>query len=149
MRNAMTAVIVATCLYGCGNPMGPIPGGALQGEEADWPLDWSFTDDIENVLLETGADDPYSVTVWGVYEGPHFYVAAADKDSNWAQNILAQPFIKLSIANKLYAGRAIQVLDNDEARRILLLYISKYDIGPEDQQEFMETDGLLFRLMHR
>ena len=52
----------AMLLSSCGAPLGPIPGGKLQGITEPWPKDWSHAEDVDNVLLETNPSDPYSVT---------------------------------------------------------------------------------------
>ena len=53
MRNAVLVLFSLALASACSGPMGPIPGGELQGTPAPWPEDWSYTDDIENVLLQT------------------------------------------------------------------------------------------------
>ena len=63
--------------------MGPIPGGTLEGPELPWPADWTFTDSLENILLETRLEDPYSVTLYGVYKEKNFYVVCVHERSRY------------------------------------------------------------------
>ena len=68
-------VLITLLILACG-PLGPLPGGELSGSVASAPSDWSFTDEQENVQLETRPSDPYSVNVWGAGVDGSFYVAA-------------------------------------------------------------------------
>jgi hypothetical protein len=126
--------------------MGPIAGGVLEGEVAAWPSDWSFTSEIDNVLLETNPDDPYSVTVWGVAHEGSFFVAAAQKDNQWAQYIAQNENVRLSIEGVLYDARAIAITDVDEIKAVSPSYIQKYEI--EYEGNFIE-EGTLYRLEPR
>ena len=67
---AASVACVCSALLGC-EPMGPIAGGRLSGEVvSDEVADWSFTDSIETIELETRPSDPHSITVWCyVHEG--------------------------------------------------------------------------------
>ncbi|MEQ8689721.1 MAG: hypothetical protein RIC89_02640 [Pseudomonadales bacterium] len=153
MRNvAISAGIlafIALSLSACGSPMGPIPGGKLDGEVKPWPSDWSFTDDIENVLVETNPEDPYSVTVWGVYVDDKFYIAGADEDSRWVANLMKYTHMRLSVSGDLYEGRAIAISDHDELHEVLNAYVAKYDMEVSEGNNFIEDGGVLFRLSPR
>ena len=146
-----TSFVTAACLLAaaCGNPIGPIAGGKLDGQDAAWPDDWQFSDVHENVLLETDPTDPYSVTVWGVHAGSHFYVTAADGDSRWVTNIYTNNEVVLSVSGRLYAASASEVMDEEELARVLDAYIGKYDISPEEGTDFIEQGGVVFRLTAR
>lgn len=148
MRNAATALLVVFATA-CGAPIGPIAGGELQGTEMPWPRDWTFTDDIENVLLETNPDDPYSVTVWGVSSANAFYVAGASRDSRWVQNMLHNAQVTLSVDGNLYVGRASRVIDAQELRRVGDAFTAKYDIDTSETSSFFEDGGIIFRLNDR
>ena len=77
---AAPLAFVSLAVIACG-PIWMIPGGELSGTVVPVPADWSFSDAIEIVQLETNPDDPYSVNVWGVGVGPIFYVASASESS--------------------------------------------------------------------
>ena len=65
----LAMVLLAAC-----EPLWVIPGGTLAGDESGPPGDWSFSDAIDTVQVETRPTNPYSVNVWGVAVGRHFYV---------------------------------------------------------------------------
>ena len=71
----------ALLLGACGAPLGPIPGGKLQGELSPWPANWKHAENCENVLLETAPADPYSVTIWGVGIQDQFFVGASKRSN--------------------------------------------------------------------
>lgn len=138
-----TLIVICLALFACG-PMGPMPGGRLSGESAPAPTDWSFSDEQKNVQLETRSDDPYSVNVWGVGIGDHFYLAAGRGDeSKWARYIVEDPRVRLRVAGTVYEMAAVRVEDEAERERFLAALKAKYDWEPEDD----ETEGAwLFRL---
>ena len=144
MRNAVILALLACCTAGCSQPMGPIAGGALEGDVSQWPADWEFTDDIENVLLETNPDDPYSVTIWGVTNEGDFYVGASSVDNQWAQNIAADDRVRLSVEGSLYDARATRVTDATKIKSVLPAYIEKYDYEATFNEE-----GALYRIERR
>ena len=128
--------------------MGPVAGGKLEGEVVPWPDDWTATDNVENVLLETRPDDPYSVTLWGAYYGRDFFVGAAELDNRWAQNMMADPRVVLGIEGMLYEGRAEIVSASDEAIAMTNIFMKKYEI--EDWDEFVgDREGAFFRISPR
>ena len=124
--------------------MGPIAGGKLEGEVSAWPEDLSFTDEVENVLLETNPEDPYSVTIWGVQVDNKFFIAGVDDDSRWVENIYENPNVVLAIKDKLYPARATIVKDQGTLRSIGDAYLKKY--GYAGEEDFFEDGGTLFQL---
>lgn len=124
--------------------MGPIPGGALEGEEIAWPEDWSFTDNVENVLLQTDPEDPYSVTIWCIAIENTLYFAAADKESQWVRNINDNSEVILSVNTRLIRGTASTVTERAEVEPVIQTYLQKYEI--DSREDFVQEDGVLFRL---
>ena len=127
--------------------MGPIAGGELEGAPITWPSDWTYTNEIENVLLETDPMDPYSVTIWIVVADGVPYIAAGESESRWAQNIMKNPDIILSVDGKLIRARASQVIVEEEIFSVAAQYVEKYEMEQEDFAD--EDDGVLFRLSPR
>ena len=144
MRKTLLVMASITLLCACSGPMGPIAGGKLEGTQTAWPEDWTFTNKIENVLLETNPDDPYSVTVWMVVDDNQPYVAAASTDSQWARNMHADGRVVLSVEGKLYAASAQAMTNREVIDRIIGAYLLKYEI--ETQEDFVQEGGVLFRL---
>lgn len=144
MRKAFLVLASITLVCACSGPMGPIAGDELEGTATPWPDNWAFTDKIENVLLETNPDDPYSVTVWMVTEDNIPYIAAASTDSKWARNMRENPKVVLSVEGMLYSATASSVTARDEIDRVVQAYLVKYEI--ESQEDFVQEGGVLFRL---
>lgn len=147
MRKAFLVLASVSLICACSVPMGPIAGGELEGTLTPWPDDWLFTDEIENVLLETNPDDPYSVTVWIVVDNNQPYVAAASTDSQWARNMRENPNVRVSVEGMLYEAAADSVTSRDEIDRVIQAYLVKYEI--ESQEDFVQEGGVLFRLRQR
>ena len=105
----LAPIVLSLALLACG-PLGPLPGGRLSGEVAGAPPDWAFSDAEKNVQLETRPGDPYSVNVWGVAVGDHFYLASGQAgESKWAQYIVEDPEVRLRVAGTVYEMRAVRV----------------------------------------
>ena len=146
MRTWSFNVGFLSCVFAtaaCSGPIGPIAGGALEGNQQPWPQEWAFADDCENVLLQTNPADPYSVTLWGVSIGENFYVASSDHATNWATNLDKDPTIILGIEGNLYAGAAQRVADPEEIAEVLKKYSLKYDFYLDESEE---TNGVIYRL---
>jgi hypothetical protein len=139
----LTALLM---LMAC-DPRGPLPGGKLDGRVATPPADWSFSDDTENVQLETRPSKPYSVNIWGVGVGSSFYVAAGGGgEASWAQHIGDDPRVRLRVDDTLYELQAIRVEAEPERERFLEALQAKYDWEPEPGQT---EEAWLFRLEPR
>lgn len=147
MRNAVVGVVCCTLLCACSSPVGPIAGRALEGTPVPWPESWEFTDDVENVLLETNPNDPYSVTIWCARVEDNLYIAASDEDNQWVVNMMNDPRVILSVEGKLIQGRTSVVTSNEEIRRVIQAYLTKYEI--DNEENFVEEEGVLFRFNPR
>jgi hypothetical protein len=145
------AVVVAGSLWIFG-PVGPVPGPELSGPLVTEPVDdWSFVDAIDTIQLETRPEDPYSVNIWLTRVGDAVYVFAGSDQSNWIQNIAAEPRVRLRIDGRIYQRRAVGVEDLETKRAVLTSMKAKYegDIGYDADfvQRGMETgDFFAFRM---
>ena len=136
------AVVACGLLAAC-EPLWVLPGGVLGGTESRVPDDWGFSDAVETVQLETGAD-AYSVNVWGVAVGPHFYVASArGEGSRWAQHMVETPAVRLRIDDAVYRLTASRVEDEGELATVTAAYVRKYEV---EQGENFVTTAWVFRL---
>ncbi len=142
----LMSMLCVFCMGGCAEPFIVMAGGALAGEEADPPPDWSEFADEEIVQLETRPDDPYSINIWMIADGADVYVATGDGPTRWTRHIEQNPDVRLRIQGKLYDLEAYRVLDKTEKLRIGQQYVSKYDV--DDDNNWVE-DGQLFRLDRR
>ena len=119
-------------------PCGPIPGGRLSDDvkPASPAADWTFTNDISTIQVETKPDAPFSVTTWCFTDGPNLYIpsrGAAKKP--WVQNVLADRRVRLRIGDNVYEMQATRITDESVLRRIVPLLRSKYTMarwGMED-----------------
>jgi hypothetical protein len=142
MRIAL-ALLAALGLAGCG-PLVMIPGGELSGEVRPAPADWSFSDAVDTVQLETRPSDPYSVNVWGVGLGERFYIASGGgRESRWAQYMLENGDVRLRIDGAIYELRATLTEDPGELDAFLEAAQRKYEFEPEPEQR---AKAILFRL---
>lgn len=134
-------------------PCGPIPGGRIDGHEAESPpADWTFTNDVSTIQVETRPDDPYSVTTWCFTDGPNLFVpsrGAARKP--WVQNVSADARVRLRIGDDVYVMQAARVTDEAELRRIIPLLRAKYLLarwGMDDDPE-KSPDTWVFQMSPR
>lgn len=102
-------------LTGCsGGPLGPIPGGPLDGPTAPVDGSWSHIDDAGIAEIETDPSDPYSVTIAYNVVGDHIYVNAGHTKKRWAANIVEEPNVRLRIDGTIYELRGTRVEDRAE-----------------------------------
>ncbi len=120
------------CLLGCG-PTLLLPGGELSGAVEANPADWSFSDDISTIQLETRPTDPYSVNIWAVGIGDRLYVHAGANRSRWVENILVDPRVRVRVAGKLYPLSAVRVEDPAEFATFADAYKKKYGVRPRNE----------------
>lgn len=137
-------VLTAMLLISACEPVGPLPGRALSGEEAKPPESWQALNDVEVVQLETVG--PYSVNIWGVALDDDYYVASADGlKTRWAQQIAKDDKVRLRIGDKIYPLRAV-VVGEAEQDRVAAAYARKYD-DMDSAEDF--PDVVVFRLEPR
>jgi hypothetical protein len=138
-------VLAISSLFACG-PLVMIPGGELSGETKAVPSDWSFSDAVETIQLETRPANPYSVNIWGVGVDGDFYVAAGDAESTWARHVADDHNVRLRIGEAIYEMRAVRDKSPESRERFLAAVKQKYDFEPDDEQA---SDAALFRLVAR
>jgi hypothetical protein len=137
--------LVSALAIGCGGPLAMIPGGKLSGTVQPVPSDWGFSDEYEDVQLETRPSDPYSVTIWGVAVGARFYVASGrGLESAWAKYIEADPDVRLRVGENVYELRAVRTDDPQDRVRFMAALKKKYD-GFEPDEDEAEA-AVLYRL---
>jgi hypothetical protein len=143
----MCCLVLMAAVLGC-EPIGPIAGGALEGQLAEIPDAWDEPREIMTFQMETRLDDPYSVNLWGVVVDGRLYIAAGKgPDAKWVGHLADDPAVRLRISGKLYELRAVRVDDMQEMNAVRQRYIEKYDIedDPDMDGEFGE-EAWVFRL---
>ncbi len=138
-------VVSILLLSSCGSPLGPIPGGKLEGNVSPWPENWDHAEDCENVLLETDPADPYSVTIWGVGLQGEFFVGASSRSNQWARKMEKDPRVVLDVDGLLYRAHAELLTDPATVEVVTTKFFEKYDMDPDN----LEGDGAFYRLMPR
>lgn len=138
-------LLIALFSLGCG-PTWMFPGGRLSGEVQPAPTDWSFTDAHQTIQLETRPEAPYSVNVWGVGVGDHFYIAAGRSSNAWAAHIAADPNVRVRIGGAVYELRGTREDTPEKLQEVLAALQRKYDFEPDEDQQ---RDATLFRFEAR
>ncbi|HTO09455.1 MAG TPA: nitroreductase/quinone reductase family protein [Myxococcota bacterium] len=137
MRTLLLAAAAALALSGCGGPLSWIPGGRLDGTLVAAPVtDWSFTDAVQKIQLETAPDDPYSVNVWCVAQADHLWITAGSHTNTWVKNLIADPRVRVRVGDQIYERLAVRVTDPLEAKLVVSLYDKKYHYD-RDQGGFL------------
>ena len=138
-------------LAACG-PLGPLPGGELDGELSPAPPgDWSFSDAYNTIQLEVRPRDRYSVNLWCVATGGHLYVGAGQGASSvWAAALLEDGRARVRIGTLLYEVVATRVTSVDEIQAYLAALARKHGSGA-DVSDFQPgadepAAAVLFRL---
>ena len=142
----LVLLLVAAAIAGCGGPCVLLPGGALDGPTAPTPDDWSFTDAVKTVQLETRLADPYSVNIWTVAIGENLYVHAGASRSGWVERLEADPNVRLRVNDSIYELSAARVDDQAEFDRFSDAYERKYGRRPRNENV---AEVYLFRLTAR
>jgi hypothetical protein len=142
----MLALVLTAPIAGCGGPFLLLPGGALEGTTATIPDDWSFTDAVKTVQLETLPADPYSVNIWVTAAGEHVYVHAGASRSTWVEKIEADPTVRLRVDDSIYELAASRVDGQEEFDLFSDAYERKYGRRPRNENV---AEAYLFRLVAR
>jgi hypothetical protein len=132
LRRCVAAWVAALAVLGC-QPEDETPGLWLGGEIApEWVDDWSFTNDIEEIFVETRPwyGIPHSTTIWCVELGGELFIGSyGDEKKTWENNVARQPEAKLAIAGKLYEVTLAPVTEADRVEALDAAYAKKYDMA--------------------
>ena len=125
---ALLAVLRVTGL----NPHNGIPGLWLTGNLVTTPVtDWSFTDQVPNVELQTNTwyGLPHSVTINCLSDDGRLYVSSvfpAGIQRSWNENVMRYPRVRIKIGNNLYDRTLSLVTDSAEQESVLRARAKKY-----------------------
>jgi hypothetical protein len=142
---ALTLLLVAGLSWLMrGDPIGPMSGRMLSGEEAPYPEDWSFTREHMTISVEARPDDPHSVTTICFEMDGHLYVPAQNGGKKrWTQFVTADPRVRLKIGDRVYPASAVRVPLKDRSQ-FLEAAGAKYPQLAESAEE--PEDVWLFRI---
>lgn len=117
----------------CGGPFLLLPGGELEGEVAPVPADWSFTDEISTIQIETNPSDPYSVNIWATAAGEALYLHAGANRATWVEYLETDPHLRIKVEDQLYELAATRVTDVEEFAAFADRYETKYGNRPRNE----------------
>lgn len=143
---ASLPVFLLAGLLACNDPFLLAPGGALEGQMAEPPADWSFTDDVDTIQLETNPEAPYSVNLWVVALDDRLYVHAGASRSTWVEHLEADPRARLKVNDAIYELVASRVETQERFDRFSDAYEAKYGNRPRNENV---AEAYLFELAPR
>ena len=138
--------LLVFALLACSGPFGLLPGGELEGAVEPAPSDWAFAGDVGTAQLETKRGDPYSVNLAYTILDGSLYVNAGATETQWVQNLTANPRVRLRIKGVIYELRADRVTDPAEIARFAQAWTSQ-SMFRRDPTEFDEV--WIYRLAPR
>jgi hypothetical protein len=115
----LPGLLLALALLGA-KPCGLIPGGALEGQLAQPPPDWSALGEDIPCQLELRPEKPYSVNVGcHVRDGRLYVYSLLGAHKRWTALVEEDPELRVRIDGHLYELEAVRVREPDERRRVL------------------------------
>ena len=145
-------IVIISFLIACG-PLGPIPGGRLNGDLAPPPASgWAMFASLESLQLEVRPDKPHSVTVSCVVADGRLYVSTGRAErSVWAGALIADARARVKVGPTLYEVQGVRVREIDEIQVYLDAYRLKYGRSGGSLSGFQSTAEraapfVLFRL---
>ena len=129
------ALLLCVLLLVACEPKDRRPGLWLSGEVVREPVhDWSFTNDIPEIFIETHPwyGVPHSVTVTCVGIGDRLYVPSVYRERGnfpderaWNRNVVRDPRVRLKIGGRIYERKAVLVQDPAEWQSVLDAFTRK------------------------
>lgn len=116
------------------NPHDGIPGLWLTGNVVATPVtDWSFTDDVPTIKLQTQSRFllPHSVTINCLSYKGQLYVSSAHPvgaPRSWDENVMRDPHVRIKIGDKLYDRTLVLVTDPAEKDAVVQVREKKYQL---------------------
>lgn len=111
-------LLVAQPLAGCGGPVGPMPGFALDGPPAMQPVqNFLFARYLDELAIEIRPESPYSVTVGFVEREGRIYVSGPSW-SFWVRGLERHPEARIYLAAEIYDVTAVPVTDPSELEKV-------------------------------
>ena len=145
-------VLAFGVLFGGVGPIGPIPGGALWGEQRAPVEDWSFTDAIKEIQVQTHVGPlPWTVTTWVLSHDGELFLAAGNCDRIWTHRVMDDPEIRVRIDGVVYELRAAQETGRAVGAVLAPVVLAKYMGIAVDSANWIEGEnsGCVFRVEAR
>jgi len=111
-------------------PLGPIPGGALEGPVSIDP-DWA---EIEEVIeLEIRPDRPWSLSIWAVVIDGELYVPSGfGERRRWPSVALEDPRVRVRTRGKIYERRIVRITENPLRERVARAVAKRYGLNEKE-----------------
>lgn len=145
-------VLVLAALFGGAGPLAFLPGGVLWGERRTPPADWSFTDAVREVQLQTHVGPlPWSVTTWVLSSQGELFIGASECDRVWTRQVRADPRIRLRVQGVVYEMQARAENDRGVGARLAPVLLQKYLGIASESANWVEGEstGCMFRILPR
>lgn len=135
LNHPNTGIVILVCLFlfalSC-QPEDEQPGLWLGGEEVtEVPQDWRFTDEIEEIFIETRPwyGLPHSTTIWCVELDGVLYVGSyGPEEKAWEAAVASDPQVRLEIDGRLYPVEVHRLPDSPLSQAVNQRYFEKYDM---------------------
>ena len=146
----MSLIVVAALAYQFRtDPIGPLSGKRLSGEERPFPRDWTFSDAHPYCFFEARTDAPHSVTtICFVVNGKLLVPSLDAPEKNWPQYVIEDPNVRIKVGAFVYPARAARITDfsQEEVRASIL---RKYPNFEERIPQTLPDTTWLFELAQR
>lgn len=143
-------VVVAALAYQFRtDPIGPLAGKRLSGEERPFPSDWAFSDAHPYCFFETRQAAPHSVTtICFVVNGKLIVPSLNAPEKNWPHYVMEDPNVRVKVGAFVYPARAGRITDfsQEEVRAAIL---GKYPDFADRIPETLPDTTWLFELAQR
>jgi deazaflavin-dependent oxidoreductase (nitroreductase family) len=96
-------------------------------------------------LTTTGrrTGQPHRIEIWYAAAGETLYLlSGGGRRSDWVQNLLAEPAVRVELAGEVHAGRARVVDDAEEAELARTLVFDKYTSRSSDDLRSWRQEAL-------
>ena len=128
---AVVAVVgVAWTARSFDGPVGPFPGGPLQGElwQGTEP-DWGFAEEVDTIEVQVNPRAPRSGrTGVIVHEGKLYVPTTFERIKRWHRYVLEDPRVILRIEGRLYRRCATRVRDRQLFKTLIQAGRAKYGL---------------------
>ena len=146
----ISLIVVAVLAYQFRtDPIGPLAGKRLSGEERPFPTDWAFSDAHPYCYFETRPNAPHSVTtICFVVNGKLLVPSLNAPEKDWPHYVLDNPNVRIKVGVFVYPARAARITDfsQEEVRASIL---GKYPNFEERIPEKLPDTTWLFELAQR
>jgi len=111
----------------------------LKGDVQSFPVDWTFADKYQTIMIETHPWYliPHSVDIFFITSQGNLYLHA-DYDpggtfpsgKSWTAAVARDPNVRLKLGSQVFDGKALLVTDKDEADALFEVQRKKYPKSP-------------------